>query len=51
MDQACVYSEEELFAELVNLDADKKLGHRAFTFLTQNDLRVRAFFSFSVEER
>ena len=49
--QARVYSEEEVFSELVNLGVDKRLKYRAYTFLTQNALRVRAFFGCPVEER
>ncbi|PON80153.1 hypothetical protein PanWU01x14_006030 [Parasponia andersonii] len=49
--QARVYSEEEVFAELVNLGVDKRLRYRGYTFLTQNASRVRAFFGCPVEER
>ncbi|XP_062108432.1 uncharacterized protein LOC133819247 [Humulus lupulus] len=49
--QARVHSEEEVFAELVNLGVDKRLRYRAYTFLTQNASRVRAFFGCPVEER
>ena len=49
--QARVYSEEEVFAELVNLGVDKMIRYRAYTFLTENTSRVRAFFGCPVEDR
>ncbi|KAF4378859.1 hypothetical protein G4B88_008329 [Cannabis sativa] len=49
--QVQVYREEEVFAELVNLGVDKRLRYKAYTFLTQNASKVRAFFGCPVEER
>ncbi|EXB55017.1 hypothetical protein L484_007348 [Morus notabilis] len=49
--RARVYSEEEVFAELVNIGVDERLRYKAYTFLTQDATRVRAFFGCPVEER
>ena len=49
--RARVYAEEEVFAALVKLGVNDKLRYRAYTFLTQNPSRARAFFGCPVEER
>ena len=49
--QSLVYSEEEVFAELVNMGCDKNLRYKAYTFLTQDAARVRAFFGCPTNER
>ncbi|XP_030922744.1 uncharacterized protein LOC115949604 [Quercus lobata] len=49
--QSLVYSEEEVFAELVNMGCDKNLRYKAYTFLTQDAARVRAFFGCPTDER
>lgn len=46
-----VYSEQEVFAELVNIGIDSQLWYRAYTFLISNVGRVRAFFGCPSEER
>lgn len=46
-----VYSEQEVFRELVNIGVEKQLRFRAYTFLIANARRVRAFFGCPVGER
>ncbi|KAL5557710.1 hypothetical protein UlMin_033921 [Ulmus minor] len=46
-----VYSEEQVFKELVNIKVDSQLRYRAYTFLIANAGRVRAFFGCPREER
>ncbi|EOY15291.1 Uncharacterized protein TCM_034405 [Theobroma cacao] len=45
------YSEQEVFAELVNIGVDTQLRHKAYTFLIANAARVRALFGCPAEER
>ncbi|KAE8076984.1 hypothetical protein FH972_015598 [Carpinus fangiana] len=49
--QARVYSEEEVFSELVNMGVEQNLRYRAYTFLTEDAARVRAFFGCPIDER
>ncbi|GMY27510.1 hypothetical protein FCV25MIE_22752 [Fagus crenata] len=49
--QSLVYSEEEVFAELVKMGVGKKLRYKAYTFLTEDAARVRAFFGCPIDER
>ncbi|KAF4365372.1 hypothetical protein F8388_012523 [Cannabis sativa] len=49
--RARVYSEEEVFKELVSIGVDLQLRFRAYTFLIANAARVRAFFGCPVDER
>ena len=46
-----VYSEQEVFKELVSIGVDPLLRFRAYTFLIANAGRVRAFFGCPVDER
>ncbi|KAJ9182062.1 hypothetical protein P3X46_006095 [Hevea brasiliensis] len=46
-----VYSEREVYAELVKIGVERHLRYTAYTFLTQDPARVRAFFGFPVNER
>ncbi|XWS14366.1 hypothetical protein CRYUN_Cryun35bG0003100 [Craigia yunnanensis] len=46
-----VYSEQEVFAELVNIGIDTQLRYKAYTFLIANTGRVRALFGCPAEER
>ncbi|XP_048332341.1 uncharacterized protein LOC107419794 isoform X2 [Ziziphus jujuba] len=46
-----VYSEQEVFAELVNIGVDSQIRYRAYTFLISNAGRVRAFFGCPTDER
>lgn len=46
-----VYSEHEVFKELISIGIDLQLRFRAYTFLIANAGRVRAFFGCPVEER
>ncbi|PON90474.1 Myb/SANT-like domain containing protein, partial [Trema orientale] len=46
-----VYSEQDVFKELVNIGIDFQLRFRAYTFLIANAGRVRAFFGCPVDER
>ncbi|XVF38154.1 hypothetical protein REPUB_Repub20aG0075300 [Reevesia pubescens] len=49
--QAYVYSEEEVFEELVNIGVEKHLIYSAYRFLIEDPARARAFFGFPAEER
>ncbi|KAF3973801.1 hypothetical protein CMV_002799 [Castanea mollissima] len=46
-----VYSEQEVFTELVKIGVDVQLRYKAYTFLVANAGRVRAFFGCPAEER
>lgn len=46
-----VYTEEEVFAELVNIGVEKHLRYKAYTFLVEHPERARAFFGYPVDER
>ncbi|EEF45345.1 conserved hypothetical protein [Ricinus communis] len=46
-----VYSEREVYAELVKIGLERHLRYTAYTFLTQDPVRVRAFFGYPVNER
>lgn len=46
-----VYSEQEVFRELVRIGVERQLRFRAYTFLIANAGRVRAFFGCPIEER
>lgn len=46
-----VYTEQEVFTELVKIGVDVPLRYRAYTFLIANAGRVRAFFGCPAEER
>ncbi|KAJ7957978.1 Myb/SANT-like domain containing protein [Quillaja saponaria] len=46
-----VYSEQEVFTELVKIGLDVQLRYRAYTFLIANAGRVRAFFGCPAQER
>lgn len=46
-----VYSEQEVFTELVKIGVDVQLRYKAYTFLIANAGRVRAFFGCPAEER
>lgn len=46
-----VYSEQEVFTELVKIGVDVQLRYRAYTFLIANPGRVRAFFGCPAAER
>jgi hypothetical protein len=49
--QLRVYTEQEVFTELVKIGVDVHLRYRAYTFLVANAGRVRAFFGCPAEER
>lgn len=49
--RARVYSEEDVFRELVNIGIDERLRYKAYNFLTQDATRVRALFGCPIEER
>ena len=49
--QSHVYSEEEVFEELVKIGIEKHLIYSAYSFLVEDPARVRVFFGFPVEER
>ncbi|GAV60908.1 LOW QUALITY PROTEIN: hypothetical protein CFOL_v3_04436, partial [Cephalotus follicularis] len=46
-----IYSEEEVFAELVNLGVEEHLGYKAYIFHVEDAARVRALFDYPVEGR
>ncbi|XVE94403.1 hypothetical protein REPUB_Repub02eG0005600 [Reevesia pubescens] len=46
-----VYSEQEVFAELVNIGVDTRLRYKAYTFLIADAGRARALFGCPAEER
>ncbi|XP_022769393.1 uncharacterized protein LOC111312916 isoform X2 [Durio zibethinus] len=46
-----VYTEQEVFAELVNIGIDTQLRYKAYAFLIANAGRVRALFGCPAEER
>lgn len=46
-----VYSEQEVFGELVKIGVESHLRYRAYTYLIANAGRVRAFFGCPAEER
>lgn len=46
-----VYTEQEVFAELVKIGVERHLRYKAYTFLIANSGRVRAFFGCPAGER
>lgn len=49
--QPRVYSEQEVFAELLNVGVEIQLHYRAYIFLIENAGRVRPLFGCPAEER
>ncbi|KDP40120.1 hypothetical protein JCGZ_02118 [Jatropha curcas] len=46
-----IYTEREIYAELVKIGVEKNVRFAAYTFLTKDPTKVRAFFGYPVDER
>ncbi|KAJ7980104.1 Myb/SANT-like domain containing protein [Quillaja saponaria] len=49
--RARIYSEDDIFTELVNIGLDQNILYSAYIFLIKDAARVRAFFGCPAEER